>query len=57
MVLPVVAYGDPVLKKVGEDINSDYPNLQEIIDNMFETMYASRGVGLAAHQVLSLIHI
>ena len=35
MVLPVVAYGDPVLKKVGEEINSDYPNLQELIANMF----------------------
>ena len=51
MVLPVVAYGDPVLKKVGEDINSDYPNLQELIDNMFETMYAAPGIGLAATQV------
>ena len=51
MVLPVLAYGDPILKKVGEEISSDYPNLEELIANMFETMYASRGVGLAAHQV------
>ena len=51
MVLPVVAYGDPVLKKVGEEITSDFPNLQKLIANMFETMHASRGVGLAAHQV------
>tara|TARA_B100000886_G_C20345676_1_gene458595 strand:- start:3 stop:575 length:573 start_codon:yes stop_codon:yes gene_type:complete len=51
MVLPVLAYGDPVLKKVGEEISSDYPNLEELIANMFETMYASRGIGLAAHQV------
>jgi peptide deformylase len=51
MILPVVAYGHPVLKKVGEDIPQDYPDLQEFITNMWETMYVSDGVGLAAPQV------
>ncbi len=51
MVLPIVAYGDPVLKKVAEEIDEDYPNLKELIDNMFETMYKSSGVGLAAPQI------
>lgn len=51
MVLPIVAYGDPVLKKVGEDIDKDYPGLEELIANMFETMYNARGVGLAAPQI------
>ena len=51
MKLPIVAYGDPVLKKVAEDINEDYPELNQLIDNMFETMYAANGVGLAAPQV------
>ena len=51
MILPIVAYGSPVLKKVAEEITPDYPDLQELIDNMWETMYASSGVGLAAPQV------
>lgn len=51
MVLPVVAYGDPVLKKVAVDIPADYPNLKQLITNMFDTMYASNGVGLAAPQI------
>jgi peptide deformylase len=51
MILPVVAYGAPILRKVAEDINPDYPGLQEFIANMWETMYASNGVGLAAPQV------
>ncbi|GIM49123.1 peptide deformylase [Capnocytophaga stomatis] len=51
MVLPIVAYGDPVLRKVGTDITADYPNLKELIANMFETMEASHGVGLAAPQI------
>ncbi|WP_370478125.1 peptide deformylase [Tamlana flava] len=51
MILPIVAYGDPVLKKVGEDIHNDYPNLDELIENMFETMYNALGVGLAAPQI------
>ncbi|MEQ8623957.1 MAG: peptide deformylase [Vicingaceae bacterium] len=51
MILPIVAYGDPVLKKEAEEIEQDYPNLQELIDNMFETMYNAEGVGLAAPQI------
>ena len=51
MILPVIAYGDPVLKKKAEEIDENYPNLKELIDNMFETMYASNGVGIAAPQI------
>lgn len=51
MILPIVAYGDPVLKRRAKDIPEDYPNLQGFIDNMFETMYNAHGVGLAAPQV------
>jgi peptide deformylase len=51
MVLPIVAYGHPVLRKKGEDITPDYPGLQELIQNMWDTLYASNGVGLAAPQV------
>lgn len=51
MVLPIYAYGQPVLKKRAEDIGADYPDLAEIIGNMWETMYAAQGVGLAAPQV------
>ena len=51
MILPIVAYGNPVLKKVAKDIGPDYPGLKELIANMWETMYNGRGVGLAAPQV------
>lgn len=51
MILPIVAYGDPVLKKKGEEISQDYPNLNELLENMFETMYNAMGVGLAAPQI------
>lgn len=51
MILPVVAYGDPVLKKVAQPITKDYPNLTETIENMYETMYRANGLGLAAPQV------
>ncbi|HVX51824.1 MAG TPA: peptide deformylase [Chitinophagaceae bacterium] len=51
MILPIVAYGTPVLRKVAQDIATGYPNLQKFIDDMWETMYASNGVGLAAPQV------
>ncbi|MBF6608194.1 MAG: peptide deformylase [Flavobacterium sp.] len=51
MIYPIVGYGDPVLRKVCTDIESDYPDLQQIIDNMFDTMYNAYGVGLAAPQV------
>ena len=47
MILPVVAYGHPVLKRIAEDIEPDYPNLQQLIADMFETMYHYEGVGLA----------
>lgn len=51
MKLPIVAYGDPVLRAKAEEIDEDYPELKELIDNMFETMYAASGVGLAAPQI------
>jgi peptide deformylase len=51
MVLPIVAYGNPILRKVGVDITPDYPELNKLIDDMWETMYNSKGVGLAAPQV------
>jgi peptide deformylase len=51
MKLPVIAYGDPVLRKAAQDIHPDYPQLKELISNMFETMYGARGVGLAAPQI------
>lgn len=51
MILPIVAYGDPVLKKETDEIESDYPFLNELIADMFETMYEANGVGLAAPQV------
>ncbi|MBL4710471.1 MAG: peptide deformylase [Flavobacteriales bacterium] len=51
MILPIVAYGDPVLKREGEEIDKDYPFLGELIENMWETMYKAEGVGLAAPQV------
>ncbi|WP_293880344.1 MULTISPECIES: peptide deformylase [unclassified Sphingobacterium] len=51
MKLPIVAYGDPVLRKVAEEIDEDYPDLKKLIDDMFDTMYAAHGVGLAAPQV------
>lgn len=51
MILPIVAYGDPVLKKEGDEIDQDYPGLKQLIDDMFETMYSASGVGLAAPQI------
>lgn len=51
MILPIIGYGDPVLRKVGENITPEYPNLKETIANMYETMYHACGVGLAAPQV------
>lgn len=51
MILPIVAYGDAVLKKKAENIDNDYPGLADLISNMFETMYEAQGVGLAAPQV------
>lgn len=51
MILPIVAYGHPVLRKLAKDIDPHYPNLDKLIEDMWETMYASNGVGLAAPQV------
>ena len=52
MILPIYIYGQPVLRKVAKDIDvENYPNLNELIDNMFETMYDAEGIGLAAPQV------
>jgi peptide deformylase len=51
MILPIVGYGDPVLRKVGEEISSELPNLKETIADMYETMYNACGVGLAAPQI------
>lgn len=51
MILPIYIYGHPVLRKETQDIDASYPNLKELIDNMYETMYNADGVGLAAPQV------
>ena len=51
MIYPVTVYGDPVLRKVAEPIGPDYPNLSEVLENLWETMYHADGVGLAAPQV------
>lgn len=51
MIFPIVAYGAAVLRKVSQDITPDYPDLPKLIEDMWETMYASSGVGLAAPQI------
>ena len=51
MILPIVAYGHPVLREIAEDIDESYPQLDKLIEDMWETMYESNGVGLAAPQV------
>ena len=51
MKLPVYMYGHPVLRETATDVTADYPKLDELIANMFETMYHSEGVGLAAPQI------
>lgn len=51
MILPIVAYGDPVLRKKCTDIDADYPGLEELISDMWDTMYNASGVGLAAPQI------
>jgi peptide deformylase len=57
MILPIVAYGHPVLRKLCADITADYPDLPKLIEDMWETMYASSGVGLAAPQVNHAIRL
>ena len=51
MILPIYIYGQPVLRKVAQDITADYPQLKELIADMFETLTASNGIGLAAPQI------
>jgi len=51
MILPILAYGDTVLRKKGESISESYPELDKLIENMYETMYAASGIGLAAPQI------
>ena len=51
MILPIIAYGDPVLRKIGKSIDKDYPALESLLENMFETMYGAKGIGLAAPQI------
>jgi peptide deformylase len=57
MIYPIVAYGDPVLRKKAATIDKNYEGLNELIESMFETMYASRGVGIAAPQIGKSINV
>ena len=57
MILPIYIYGQPVLRKVAEDITPDYPDLKQLIDNMWETLAASEGIGLAAPQIGKAIRL
>ena len=57
MVFPIVGYGHPVLRKIADDISADYPELEKFINDMWETMYASNGVGIAAPQVNKAIRL
>ena len=57
MILPFIAYGDPVLRKMGVDISKDYPNLSELIESMKETMVNANGIGLAAPQIGKAIRL
>jgi peptide deformylase len=51
MILPIYLYGHPILRKVTKDIPLDYPDLNTLLDNMFETLYESEGIGLAGPQI------
>ncbi len=57
MTLPIVVYGDPVLRKNGQEIDKEYNGLEQLIKDMFETMYQAKGVGLAAPQVGKAIRL
>ncbi len=57
MIYPIVVYGHPILRKIAEDVDQDYPGLDQIIKDMFETMYYAEGVGLAAPQIGKSIRI
>jgi len=56
-MMPIVAYGHPTLKKKGEEISQDYPGLDKLIEDMYESMYYSNGVGLAAPQINKSIRL
>ncbi len=51
MILPILAYGDPILRKKGKEITKEYPKLDALLENMFETMHSAKGIGLAAPQI------
>ena len=51
MILPIIGYGNPILKITSKDVNNSYPNLKQLINDMYETMYNANGVGLAAPQI------
>ncbi len=57
MILPIVAYGTPVLRKKAKDIEKVYPKLKELLENMYETMYEASGIGLAAPQISLAIRV
>ncbi len=57
MILPIIAYGHPVLREVAKEIPRDFPDLDKLIENMYETMYNAKGVGLAAPQIGKSIRI
>ena len=57
MIYPIVVYGHPILRKVAAEINKDYPDLNQLIADLFETMYYSEGLGLAAPQIGKSIRI
>ena len=57
MILPIVAYGSPILRKVAEDIIPEYEGLEKLLSDMWETMYNSNGVGLAAPQINKSVRI
>ena len=57
MTYPIVIYGHPMLRKIAAEINKDYPGLDQLIEDLFETMYHSEGMGLAAPQIGKSIRI
>jgi peptide deformylase len=57
MIYPIVVYGHPVLRKIAEDVDKDYPGLKQLINDLFETMYYAEGIGLAAPQIGKSVRI
>jgi peptide deformylase len=57
MIYPIVVYGSPILRQVAKEINADYPNLKSLVSDMFDTMYKSDGMGLAAPQIGKSVRI